>query len=256
MKNCQEYIRTLSAELPTTSLPVDASVVIIGCGAPSLIPSYVELTSCPYPIYADPSTQLYTLLGMTRSLSLGRKDPAYIQHTLAAGIAKSIVQGLRRVKTGDVMRAGNMSVNGGEFLLQVTGRGRMASRPKDNNDLELSVTFCHRMANTRDHAEVQELRRALHLSDDAELRRQRPQRRWTTMNLTRSLSNRVSRSSSSSRTRRKSPGGSRDSRRPSPDHRMSAVLEEPRSRNGAEKPIDHVIIAGKDSAIDMGSTKS
>lgn len=120
------------------SLPSKTSIVIIGCGSPTLIPMYIEQTSCHYPIYADPTRRLYNVLGMTRTLSLGKKDPDYIQHTLVAGAIKSIVQGVKRIGSGDALQAGDMRQVGGEFIFESTGR-------LDEKKPKVEVTWCHRM---------------------------------------------------------------------------------------------------------------
>ncbi|KAL9108208.1 MAG: hypothetical protein Q9227_006945 [Pyrenula ochraceoflavens] len=151
--NCQEYIRRLSADLPPSSLPSNTTIRIIGCGSSTLIPQYISLTSCPYPIHADPSKRLYSLLGMTKTLSLGKRDPAYIQHSLLTGVWQSVVQGIKRVGEGDVLKAGDMRQVGGEFLLETDER---AGKEK--------FVWCHRMRNTRDHAEIEELKDVLGLS--------------------------------------------------------------------------------------------
>ena len=169
-------------------LPHDLSIVIIGCGAPSLIPSYITETQCPYPIYSDPTENLHTILGMRRTLSLGVRDPDYIKHTIVAGMAKSIVQGVKRIPSGDVMSAGDMRLNGGEILFEVEGREPLLDHEKGNTGLaSVSVSWCHRMANTRDHSEVANLWRILEIKDIKALRR-RPERRRTTDVLKRSLS--------------------------------------------------------------------
>ena len=87
--NCQEYVRRLSAtdspfhpshKSTATTWTINFSkpatrilptVIVIGPGQPSLIASYKALTQCPFDIYADPSTRLYSLLGMHRTLSIG-----------------------------------------------------------------------------------------------------------------------------------------------------------------------------------------
>ncbi|KAK7885171.1 hypothetical protein LTR67_010662 [Exophiala xenobiotica] len=140
--NCQEYIRRLSSadspfdptsrhqqqhalhlgnfSKPTTTTdphpPPPPAVVIIGPGSPSLLASYASRTQCAFPIYADPSTQLYDILGMHRTLSMGVKSPAYIQHSLWSGAVKSAWQIVKRVGNGDAMDGGDWQVNGGEFL--------------------------------------------------------------------------------------------------------------------------------------------
>ena len=163
--NCQQYLLTLMSQMPPSSLPADLSIAIIGCGAPSLIDSYIDLTSCPWPIYADPSTKLYDMLGMYRTLSLGMRSPEYIKHSLVLGCLKSVRQGLARVGKGDVRKAGDLSVNGGEFLF-VQREGKW------------EVPWCHRMMNSRNHTEVEDLRKVI---DGSTLKGVvKPQRRATT----------------------------------------------------------------------------
>ncbi|KAI9753057.1 MAG: hypothetical protein M4579_005356 [Chaenotheca gracillima] len=148
--NCQEYLRTLTrAVTPDSllSLPVPTFITIIGCGRPELIPMYIEATGCPFPIYADPSRKLYDSLGMTRTLTLGPK-PEYMRISLLTAMVTSVVQGLRQ-GTG-ATKAGDVKQVGGEFLFE-----------------DGVVTWCHRMRNTRDHAEVPKLRLVMGL-DGAE----------------------------------------------------------------------------------------
>ena len=105
---------------------------------------YVEATGCPFSVYADPSRRLFDLLGMTRTLSLGPKRPTYMRKSLFSNGISSIIQGIRSgrgaVKGGDVKQVG------GEFLFE-----------------DEKVVWCHRMRNTRDHAEVEELKRIVGL---------------------------------------------------------------------------------------------
>jgi hypothetical protein len=250
-QNCQEFLRTLIAQIPATSLPASTSIAIIGCGSHTLIPSYTELTSCPYPIYADPTTRLFNLLGMKRTLSLGWKAPDYIHHTLAAGVVKSIVQGVKRIPAGDVTKAGDLSQNGGEYLLEVEGVDTRSTQEehghneKGNTGLKVKVAFCHRMRNSRDHTEIPRLIELLGLSDNNERSRRpssRLDRRWTSGetigNLARSLSNRRQswlerrNSSSLSRTRKRDRSESSnagDTARRSPE-RIETVREDVRIR--------------------------
>jgi hypothetical protein len=253
LQNCQEFLRTLVSQIPPTSLPANTSIAIIGCGSHTLIASYVELTSCPYPIYADPTKRLFDVLGMQRSLSLGWNAPNYIHHTLAAGMVKSIVQGVKRIPAGDVTKAGDLSQNGGEYLFEVEGvetasqkEGRV-HQPKGNEGLKVKVTFCHRMRNTRDHTEIPQLAGLLG-SPESNDRSRRPtsrlERRWTSGgpigNLARSLSNKSQswlqrhNSNSWSKTRRRDRSKSSsqgDTGRRSPD-RFEMVRENVRSEGG------------------------
>ena len=188
--NCQEYVRRLASvdspfhpsykSTPTTwkttnfSKPAGRAlptIIIIGPGQPSLIGSYKALTQCPFEIYADPSTQLYNILGMHRTLSMGSRAPGYIEHSLISGAVKSAWQIVRRVGTGDAMAGGDWDVNGGEFLLtrsaaksrsgsRSPSRSRSRSRSassRASNNLNWEASWCHRMVNSRDHTELIDL---------------------------------------------------------------------------------------------------
>ena len=188
-QNCQEYLRTLSSSITPEqllSLPTPTEVVIIGCGKPDLIPFYAETTSCPFPIYADPTKKLYDILGMARTLSLGPARPDYMQKNLLTVMAQSIYQGLANWR--GIPKGGDYWQVGGEFLFE-----------------DGQATWCHRMKNTRDHAEIPDLRNKLGLNDRPPPVRTRS---WT-KGLTRRLSGqRHSSSRSRSRTRKDSTRGS------------------------------------------------
>lgn len=258
-QNCQEFLRTLVSQIPPSSLPANTSIAIIGCGSHTLIPSYVDLTSCPYPIFADPTKRLFDVLGMQRSLSLGWNAPNYIHHTLAAGVVKSIVQGLKRLPAGDITKAGDLSQNGGEYLFEVEGvetasqkEGRVY-QPKGNEGLKVRVTFCHRMQNTRDHTEIPQLAGLLGSPESSDRSRKstsRLERRWTSGgpigNLARSLSNKSQswlerrNSSSWSRTKRRdrsksSSQGDRGKKR-SPD--MFETVREDMGSGDGQRPAE------------------
>ncbi|KAK7509701.1 AhpC/TSA antioxidant enzyme-domain-containing protein [Phyllosticta citriasiana] len=146
--NCQEFLRTLCASItPDALLALETPtfITIVGCGRPELIPAYARTTGCPFPIFADPTTSLYAQLGMQRSLSLGHKKPEYLNRTsvvqtTVAGIYQSIKSGRGALQGGDIRQIG------GEVLFE-----------------DEQVTWIHRMKNTRDHSEIQELRRVLEL---------------------------------------------------------------------------------------------
>lgn len=146
--NCQEYLRTLSSSISPESLlalKTPTFITVIGCGRPELIDMYVQTTSCPFPVYADPTHKLYDYLGMTRTLNLGKK-PNYIHSNLFVTSVQSIVQSL---KTGDkALKGGDFKQVGGEFLFE---NGK--------------CMWVHRMRNTRDHAEIEDLRRVIGLDD-------------------------------------------------------------------------------------------
>ncbi|KAL8634667.1 MAG: hypothetical protein Q9228_007748 [Teloschistes exilis] len=118
---------------------------------------YVRETECTYPIYADPSKQLYARLGMTRTLSLGNKSPQYMQYSLPSAVVRAIYQGLRAGR--DAFRGGDYFQVGGEFIFEHPP----SSSSSDGKATTTAVSWCHRMKNTRDHAEVPEIRRRLGL---------------------------------------------------------------------------------------------
>ncbi|MCG8388066.1 MAG: hypothetical protein MJA30_21135 [Cytophagales bacterium] len=195
LKNCQEYVRALSAAIRPESLlrlPISTFIAVVGCGAPELIDTYAAETACPFPIYTDPTCKIYSALGMTRTLSLGVK-PAYIRKSLASTVATGVMQGLKQVRTGLATKAGDQKRVGGEFLfepfsvtspmdepqhhsaagvhrkpsvgLNSLGDGTLrheATQERDGIE-EKRVSWCHRMRTTRDHAEIPELMEVLGL---------------------------------------------------------------------------------------------
>lgn len=195
---------------------------------------------------------------MKRTLSLGWHAPDYIHHSLAAGVVKSIGQAMKRLPAGDMLKAGDMSQNGGEYLFEVEGLDARSTKrkdgykPKGNTGLRVRVTFCHRMRNSRDHTEVPQLVELLGLSESLERSRRsttRLKRRWTSGgkigNLARSLSNKRENwlerrhSSSWSRARKRdrsesSSLGDTDKRNP---EKIKTLRGDVRSQDG-QRPAD------------------
>jgi hypothetical protein len=169
------------------------------------------------------------MLGMARTLSLGNKDPDYIHHTLVTCIVKSIAQGLKRIGSGDATQGGDMKQVGGEFMFEVSGGGtRLPDARQGNGGLKkVRVTWCHRMKNTRDHAEVPELRRVIGIEKtEGEERRRRSEFSWCNSGLARTLSNKrqsLSWSSAGRRSRSTEQKESHDSLR------INVVTEEPKT---------------------------
>jgi len=168
---CQEYLRSFSSIITPdhlSELSTPTEVIIIGCGQPDLIPLYVKETGCPYTIYADPTRKLYDLLGMTKTMSLGNKHPDYMQRSMISSSISSFLLGLRSGR--HMLSAGDFWQVGGEFIFE-----------------EGKVTWCHRMRNTRDHAETLEVQKQFGLdSEKGPIRK-----RWST-GLTEGLGRRLS----------------------------------------------------------------
>ncbi|PQE21053.1 fmHP protein [Rutstroemia sp. NJR-2017a WRK4] len=193
--NCQEYIRTLTASITEDSLltlHVPTFIAVVGCGSPSLIPMYQEATNCPFPIYADPTKKLYDELGMMRTLSMGPR-PEYQRRGTMLGMAQSVMQSLKQIKGGKLLQGGDYQQVGGEFLFEPVQMATPISSPAvglpeyerkmqasggilgNGSELgeqqgyeEKKITWCHRMKNTRDHAEIPEIREVLGFDDIGE----------------------------------------------------------------------------------------
>lgn len=106
---------------------------------------------------------------MKRTLNAGSRSPKYIKNGLVASGVRSIVQGMRRVGRGkmDILGgAGEMSVVGGEFLLQrdETVSSKDLENPMVQTWSEWKTQWCHRMRNTRDHTEIDDLSVALEMA--------------------------------------------------------------------------------------------
>ncbi|KFY39766.1 hypothetical protein V494_03851 [Pseudogymnoascus sp. VKM F-4513 (FW-928)] len=164
--NCQQYLKTLSASITPDALlqlPVPTFIAVIGCGSPSLIKMYADATACPFPIYSDPTAKLYSDLGMVRTLALGAR-PEYQRRGLVTSTLASIVQGLKQIPAGRALVGGDMQQVGGEFLFEPVGElAASPITPGVGEEEDKRVVWCHRMRNTRDHAEVPELREVLGL---------------------------------------------------------------------------------------------
>ncbi|CZR53467.1 uncharacterized protein PAC_03345 [Phialocephala subalpina] len=186
--NCQEYIRTLTRSHISPSsllrLPTPTSLIVIGHGDPSLIPMYRAETSCPFPIFADPTKKLYDELGMMRTLNLGTR-PEYQRKELFNIMVRSFVLSLKMLKGGQALKGGDYHQVGGEFLFEPIDPDSPSpvSSPEGEQRKQLGVgegkngagageekhvIWCHRMRNTRDHAEIPELREVLGFDGNGE----------------------------------------------------------------------------------------
>lgn len=108
---------------------------------------YTETTQCAHPIYAEPTRKLYDVLGMTSNLALGSKKPDYLTKSTLVVTLQSIVKTIASGR--DAFKGGDVKQIGGEYLFEGG-----------------EVRWCHRMENTRDHAEVEVLREVLGLAKE------------------------------------------------------------------------------------------
>jgi hypothetical protein len=157
---------------------------------------YKQETSCPFPVYADPTKKLYDELGMLRTLNPGGR-PEYMRKSMMSAMVGSFVQSLKMMKGGKAFQGGDYQQVGGEFLFEPVNASTPICSPDvgngDNENKRLGevangnlgsgdyeekrITWCHRMRNTRDHAEIPELREVLGLDGDGVPGQNR--KRWT-----------------------------------------------------------------------------
>jgi hypothetical protein len=143
-----EYLsKGLPSPAELEALPIPVSIAVVGCGASSLIPYYVEKTSCPFPVYADPTRRLFSVLEMTRSTARSAQLPEYVRDkSLFRGAINGIGQIFSRIPKGDGLKGGAFDQVGGDFLFE---NGK--------------VTWCHRMRDTTDHSGLPKIREVLGL---------------------------------------------------------------------------------------------
>lgn len=102
--------------------------------------------------------------------------PEYVRANAVSLTIRSLFQNLRQIPVGGALAGGNMRQVGGEFLFEpVNGSVVNSGSPnfgdlsasRDNClDVEKRIIWCHRMRNTRDHAEIPELREVLGFEDE------------------------------------------------------------------------------------------
>ena len=125
---------------PDALREANIDLVIISDGSPKMIATYRKIFKCPFPIFTDPTRNLYRVLGMTRrTLDAGPPNEAgdYIIHGPLGGL--SMV--LRNAVKMPLGNAGDIKQLGGEFLL---GPGPVCH-------------YAHRMHTTKSHAPVRDL---------------------------------------------------------------------------------------------------
>ena len=184
------YLQTLSESITPDMLlrlPVSTFITVVGCGDPGLIDMYVKETGCPFPVYTDPKRSLFNALGMTMTLDLGPK-PAYQSGSFFKSTWGGVMQGLKQIPKGLGLKSGDFRQIGGEFLFEPheihspittpqdeqkpfpsiadedgNGAKPVTEDDSDRKTEEKTVTWCHRMKTTRDHAELPELMEVLGL---------------------------------------------------------------------------------------------
>jgi hypothetical protein len=106
----KQYVTGLSTEIPPSELSAkNLDLVIIGCGDPSLIKFYARETETKYPIYGDPSQNLFKIFELEKTMSAG-KQPEYDKlgwwGALKHFMSVLRIAGVSPKKAGDPMQVG------------------------------------------------------------------------------------------------------------------------------------------------------
>jgi len=97
------------------------AVIVIGCGSYQPIKTYLETTSSPYPIYANPSLSLYKQFNFKSSL--GTSKPGELKD-YEKELGGSFTRVWEAIKEGPgrhiehVNTVGPKSLNGGEVIIE------------------------------------------------------------------------------------------------------------------------------------------
>lgn len=147
---CQAYLRALSKSITLETyfrLATPASITIVGLGDPRLIPEYRRRTGCPFPIYTDPTKELYRALGMGWTLKTGKR----VEYMGGVSEFQWVAGQLRQVRETERhlrFKGGNWLWVGGEFMVEGG-----------------EVRWCRRMRNYRGHSDVEIVRKLLGVED-------------------------------------------------------------------------------------------
>lgn len=116
-------------------------------------PSLEALGGCEFPVYSDPSREVYKHFGITMSTMAAGTKPAYTKH----GLTTNTLISLKRNLAMPLKNPGDLNGLGGEFVL---GPGKT------------DCAFAHRMKNTRDHAELVDILKAIGMTAPKQLQLQ------------------------------------------------------------------------------------
>lgn len=130
---------------------INTEIVIIGHGDYRTVDMYRIDTGCEFPIYTDPSEELYKTLGMIRTWEEGPPS-RYVPISSFQNAWLSMKNAFWKLLEGyPVWNWGTTNQQGGEFLFVGAGDDKQ-------------VTWCHRMRNSRDHTDTDEILEALGLN--------------------------------------------------------------------------------------------
>ena len=149
----REVISGINPSLLNSTSP-PTSFLIIGLGDPALITHWAAQTSCPYPIYTEPTGEIFRQLGCIHAYDSGGQGTYY-----SVPLYKAIFDGMAQVIRMPWMatKSGAPYQNGGDFLF-----GRK------EEDGGLMVRWCHRMRHSTDHTRVGALKKVLGVEEPKE----------------------------------------------------------------------------------------
>ncbi|KAF5545680.1 hypothetical protein FPHYL_10666 [Fusarium phyllophilum] len=150
--SCVSYTSFLAKNATPEKLQqINTEVVIIGHGDPRTVDMYRIDTGCEFPIYTDPSEELYKTLGMIRTWEEGPPNK-YIPVSPFWNAWLSMKNAFWKLLEGyPVWNWGTTNQQGGEFLFVGEGDDK-------------KVRWCHRMKNSRDHTDTDEILEVLGLN--------------------------------------------------------------------------------------------
>lgn len=108
------------------------------------------LQGCQFPIYSDPTREVYQHFGIHMSSMAAGPKPAYTRN----GVVVNTLVSLKRNTAMPLKNPGDLNGLGGEFVI---GPGKT------------ECVYAHRMKNTRDHAELVDILKAIGMSAPKQL---------------------------------------------------------------------------------------
>ncbi|RBQ70108.1 hypothetical protein FVER14953_20848 [Fusarium verticillioides] len=150
--SCVSYTSFLAKNATPEKLQeINTEIVIMGHGDPRTVDMYRIDTGCEFPIYTDPSEELYKALGMIRTWEEGPPNK-YIPVSPFWNAWMSMKNAFWKILEGyPVWNWGTTNQQGGEFLFVGEGDDKR-------------VAWCHRMRNSRDHTDTDEILEVLGLN--------------------------------------------------------------------------------------------
>ncbi|WWC61221.1 uncharacterized protein I303_103801 [Kwoniella dejecticola CBS 10117] len=152
--NCQVYTYQFGKSIPPSSLPSGVEAYIIGCGSSAPIPTYIQNTQSPYPVYTCPSLDLHRIFDFTRTL---KGPPSPSSSRADDQDRKTYLDGV-----GGGTKRTWLAIKQNLFTNPLHGSDKVRG-PSDQNGGEVvfeqdgTCSYIHRMQNVVDHTELKDL---------------------------------------------------------------------------------------------------